>query len=309
MSIGTLEIKNIISNYNMLKASFLWIIFFFFFFGKISISEGEDFSKRGIVSLKPNITEILFALGMGNRLVGVTKYCDFPKEAQKIKKVADYIHINVESVMALQPELVIGSFENSIEKEVSFLEKEGSAVFLYPFGTLSETYTSILEISRIGEEEKRGDLLIKEMKEKLQLLALALNKEGGNSNRHRLLVVVGLRPLVVVGSNNLIDDILLYFGISNVARGSRLSFPTYSLDKLIASQPTVIIDLTMGSEKKNSAASLKWYSQFSSMPAVKNNQIHFLDVADFRGSPRLVKGAEALVEIFSTLSKVGKVDK
>lgn len=284
----------------MLKISFSWGLFVFFLLGSLSSSEGEAFAKGGLVSLKPNITEILFSLGMGDQLVGVTKYCDFPKEAKTIKKVADYIHINVESLLTLRPKLVIGSFENSIEKEISFLRDNGIPVFLYNFRTLSETYASIQEISRITGEEIKGSQRIEEIKDQLKSLALVLNKDKTEQiNRHGLLVVVGLRPLVVVGPHNLIDDILLYFGISNVARRSKLSFPTYSLEKLIASQPTVIVDLTMGSEKKNTVHSLEWYHQFSSIPAVKNNRIYFLDVSDFRGSPRLVKGAEALVEILS----------
>ena len=259
-------------------------------FAKASADKAE--LKGGIISLKPNITEILFALGVGDRLVGVTTYCDYPPAVRKIDKVADYVQVDVEKVLIKRPSLVIGSEENSSKGDVEFLKREGIDVRLYPFGRLSDTYRSIEQIASLLEVPERGKKLVSDMQRGLGL--------ARHDSHKTTLLVVGIKPLVVVGSNNLLDDLLKIVGGKNIAGRSKLRYPAFGTEQLIAAQPDVIIDLTMGNEVKGRTASLSWYRQFSSVPAVRNNQIYFLDVADLSASPRMVVGAGKLSQILNS---------
>lgn len=269
--------------------------------------------RAGIISLKPNITEILFALGVGDRLVGVTTWCDYPPEVKKIDRVADYVQVDVEKVLLKQPKLVIGSEENSSKGDVEFLRKQGIDVRLYPFGRLSDTYRSIEEIARLLGVAERGNELVTEMVRQFDGLTthgstpLTMSNNGHPERRpepveghsRRVLLVVGIKPLVVVGSRNLLDDLLQMAGGKNVAGGSKLRYPVFGTEQLIASRPDVIVDLTMGSEEKGRKNALAWYRQFTSVPAVRNNRIYFLDVADFRASPRMVEGVKKLRDVLN----------
>jgi len=272
-----------------LKKSFNFIYLFIIFLSWNGVVWGNE-GKDRIISLKPNITEILFELGVGDRVVGVTTYCDHPEAVRKIQKVADYVHVDVEKVIALKPNLVIGSKENSIQKDVEFLKNEGIAVHLFSFDRLNETYDSIRGISHLLHVEAKGEEMIGKMKEDLASL-----KPKIPANSLPVLMVVGTRPLVVVGKNNLLDDLLVELGFSNIARGSTIKYPTYTYERFIASQPAVVFDLSMGSEKTDAKAALAWYQHFDSVPAVKNNKIFFLNMEDFLASPRLIIGAKQLV--------------
>lgn len=250
-----------------------------------------------IISLKPNITEILFTLGLGDQIVGVTTYCDSPPQAQKIDKVGDYVHVDVEKIMTLKPTLVIGSEENSLKKGIEFLKNQGISVYLLPFGRLEESLESMVRLAEILGVREKGELLVSQLKEQLAVL----QRSSHPASSLKTLMVVGRRPLVVVGGKNMFDDLATLLHINNVARNSRLRYPSYSIDQLIAAEPEVILDLSMGSEESDETESRRWYQQFKSIPAVAKGQIYFLNISDFRASPRLIEGAKKLTEIFEKL--------
>lgn len=245
-----------------------------------------------LVSLKPNITDILFDLGVGKQLVGVTSYCHPPPSAQKLDRIADYVHVDVERVMALRPTLILGSEENSSKKEVNFLQQRGLKVALFPFRTLAETHDSILKIASLLGRTDQGRALLSEMDRSLKGL-------GQNGHGLRALIVVGTHPLVVAGGNNILSDLLELLGAKNGARDSRLRYPVYSLEQLVAASPELIVDLSMGTEGTQRDSAL--YRRFPSIPAVKNNRIYFLDMDHFPASPKIVEGAKELAQVLGKL--------
>jgi len=250
------------------------------------------YSQERIISLKPNITEILISLGVGDQLIGVTTYCVLPKQKQAMAKVADYVHIDVEKVLTLRPTIVFGSKENSIKKEIEFLKKQGIQVELLPFGRLSSTYSSIQSIASKLGLSGQGRQLVRSMKGSLDQI-----KSTVSGDPAKILGIVDFKPLVVVGSHNLIADLFKLLGYQNVAGASRLRYPSYSIEKLISSRPELIVDFSKGHSGSKQTKALKWYGQYASIPAVANNRIYFLDIADFLASPRLVEGAKKLVAV------------
>lgn len=250
----------------------------------LSVSSPAPAYER-IVSLKPNLTEILFALGLGDKIVGVTTFCDYPPEAQKIDKVSDYLQPDLEKLMAKRPDLVLTSKENSSRREIDFLIHRGYTVMTYESETLAELKETLLSL---GEKLGKGEVA-KKIVDQMNAQLEELKKKSAGSSFPKALFVVGHQPLVIAGSNNLFDDIAPYLGLQNVAGGNHFRYPTYSLEMVLAQAPDIILDFSMGSEATEAGRQemLQWWSRFSGLPAVKNKKVYFYDMGKIRASPRL----------------------
>lgn len=253
-----------------------------------------------IVSLKPNITEILFALGSGPQIIGVTQFCDRPAEAKALPKIADYIRVDAEKVLRLKPDLVLGSTENSSQKEVFFLMDRGVNVKLYDFSTLPEILRSIAAIGKELGKSQESQAIVDKMQRELDVL----KAKSAAMPKPRVLFAVGSNPMVVAGSNNFFNESTEYIGAVNVAAASKLKYATYSTELLIRAAPDVVFELTMGSEKTSATEQerLAWWRQFRSIPAVQNGKIYFLDISRMRAVPSL---PEFLQELFGLLHPTG----
>ncbi len=254
-----------------------------------------------IISLKPNLTEILFALGVGDKIVGVTTYCDFPPQTKMIDKVADYIQPNLEKLIAKNPDLIITSQENSSRREIEFLIHKGYPVLTYESDTFSHLRKTILEL---GEKLNRGEAAQKLVGNLEDHLAFLKKKAEGISRSYKggpphALFVVGHEPLIVAGSQNLLNEMAPYLGVINLASESRLRYPTYSLEMLLQKKPDLILDFSMGTEMSENQQKrmLKWWRKFSDLPAVQNHRIFFLDFSKVRAGPRLAEELEKLLSV------------
>lgn len=258
-------------------------LFFLLAFLSLAIARPACAFSR-IVSLKPNITEILYALGLGPQVVGATTYCRHPPEAEKLAKVADYVHVFTEKVLALKPDLIIASEENSAAKDIYFLMERGLLVRRFRFMTLEDTLASIQEIGDLTGRGKAARDLVGQMRRALS----ALESESASLPKKRVLFVVGYEPLIVAGGDNFFDEATRYIGAINVASQSRLKFPNYTTEALIAAAPDIVVDMAMGSEgAKNPSERIQWWSRYGSIPAVKNRRIYPFDIEKMRATPFL----------------------
>jgi iron complex transport system substrate-binding protein len=239
-----------------------------------------------IVSLKPSITDTVYALGLGDRLVGVTRYCSVPEGRKKPAVVADYTRPYVERIVALSPELVLGSRENSSRRSIDNLRRMGIRVELFPFGNMEESLESIQVISDVLGEEKRGRRLVKE----LRLELARLKRRYGEKSAKRAVIVWGRRPMVVAGTGTFMDEALPYIGSVNAVQGSGVKYPKIGLEELIALDPDVIVDLSMGSEKGDTAK--RPWDRTEAIDA----RVISMDINDFRAGPRLIDGLRKLGE-------------
>ena len=247
-----------------------------------------------IVSLKPNITEILFALGAGDRVVGVTTYCDYPDAAKVLPRVADYIKPFAEKLIVAAPDLVIGSQENTSKKAIWQIEKMGYRVELFPFATLDETLNSIQKIAGLVGKGERGTQLACTIRRAMKTAA----RNGRATAKPRVLVVWGQRPMVVTGPGSFMDELIQAVGGVNVAHRGSMKYPHWSRENVIAANPDVIVDMSMGSEEVNVAS----WKELTTVSAVKNNRIVTLDDSLFRAGPRLPEAVKELARaVFSPL--------
>lgn len=251
-------------------------------------------ASQRIISLKPNITEIVYALGAGDQLVGVTSFCTRPPEAKELPKVADYIRANPEQILKLKPDLVLASKENGSQKEIFFLMDRGIHVELLSFGNFKEIKNSVKTIGRLLHKETTANKILKKMQNEIAFIKTQSKK----LQPQKTLWVVGYEPLVVVGGNNFIDDAGKLLNLENVAGKSELKYPTYSTEQMIRTAPEVIIDLAMGTEAspEKRGEHMAWWQRFPSIPAVKNQKIIPFSMYEFRPVPQLLDTLQNLAK-------------
>ena len=248
-------------------------------------------SPQRIVSLTPSVTETLFALGVGDRLVGVTTYCDYPAQARRLPKIGNFSNPSVEAVLAKQPDLVVGVSQGANHETIRHMERLGLRVLLMSVSSLSDIFNSISLLSREVGRQQAGEKL----KSLIQGSIDRVTERIAGTKRRRVLMVVGLRPLVAVGGGTYIDELLTLAGGENIAAVTSLPWPHLSREYVIAKAPQVIIEGGMGSE--HDAPGKRW-GDLSSIPAVKENRVYsYLSDKILRPGPRIGEALEELARL------------
>jgi len=245
-----------------------------FFIHEGFAGESSSIPARGavpnrIVSLAPSVTETLFALGLQDRVVGVTTYCDYPPEAKKIDKIGDFVNPSIEVILAKRPDLVIGVPEGTDQEKVKRMERLGLRVLLASVSSLSDILNSIKFIASVSGKKEAGEKLV--LKIQAQINQVKRRVEG--AQRRRVLLLVGLRPLVAVGKGTFIDELITLAGGENIAAAAPHPWPHLPVEYVVAKAPQVIIEGVMGSEREEPR---KRWSDLKSIPAVKEDRIYFL---------------------------------
>lgn len=240
-----------------------------------------------IVSLAPSVTETLFALGVGDRLVGVTTFCDYPPQARRVPKIGSFVSPSVEAILAKQPDLVVGVRETDREK-IKRMERLGLRVVVISVTSLNDTFESIHSLAGTVGREEAGEKLLSQLQGQIDRIRTRI----AGAQRRRVLMLVGLHPLVAVGKGTYIDELLTLAGGDNIAGVAPQPWPHLPMEYVVAKAPHVIIEGGMGSEQE---ARSEYWDDFSSIPAVKEGRIYaFHSDKILRPGPRV---GEALEEI------------
>lgn len=245
---------------------------------------------RRIVSLAPSSTEIVFALGAGERLVGTCAQCDHPDAARAVPRIGSYLLPSVEAVLATRPDLVIAVPTPANREAVRALERLGVPVLVVRDRLLADLWEGM---RAIGEAIGRvGEARALETSVRGALDGVAACVAG--RPRPRALMVVGHRPLIVAGGGTLQDELLRIAGGDNVGADIGTAFPQTSLEVVAARAPDVIVDAAMGSEEH--AAGL--FVALRHVPAVRDGRIVAAPADDLlRTGPRVTDAARRLAAI------------
>jgi ABC-type Fe3+-hydroxamate transport system substrate-binding protein len=265
--------------------------FLFAAVGFLAATSGEAAAKLRIVSLKPAITDTIVAMGHSEMLVGVTKYCSVSESSTRPDIVGDYTRPYVEKIISLKPDIVLGSKENSSRKSVKNLEKFGLRVELLSFDSQSEILESVKKIGEFMGRPDDGTRLAAKMKNAL----IEMESRWSKHTPKRLFIVWGRRPLVVAGGASFIEEYLPAIGAINVMSASKIPYPRIGLEEMIAADPEVIIDLSMGNENDRHGG--KVWERVPEIAAVKNKRVYTLKTEDFRPGPRLLDGLDRLAKL------------
>jgi len=235
-----------------------------------------------IVSLAPSITEVLFALGAGDRVAGVTSYCDYPPEAREKTPVGDTLKPSVEKIVALKADLVIVSTASQIEASFRKMDELGIPVYV----TNPRSVDGVLEsINALGELIDSGDRA-KQLSGELRGRIAAVETRVANANRPRILVLLGTEPLISVGAGSFVTDLINRAGAQSISSDDNADYPQYSIETVIAKQPEIILLQSGGTELT---------PRLLQTPAGRSNRVyHIDDDLLLRPGPRIIDGLEQL---------------
>ncbi len=240
-----------------------------------------------IVSLTPSQTEILFAIGLGDKVVGDTAYCDYPPEAAGKPKVGD-MNISTEKVVALKPDLVLAhSFLN--RAEIEKLKSLGIEVLATDPKTLDETISDIQDIGRATGADEAAELVAKNMENAIAEIENQPHKSGSTS----AIVVIQTVPLWVAGPQTFVDEMIARSHGKNIAYDAKAGeFSQFSSETALARNPDVIV-VTRAEDKSFFEKSSIWRKA----NAVKNDRVVVIDPdLIVRPGPRLVDGLKQMSE-------------
>jgi iron complex transport system substrate-binding protein len=235
-----------------------------------------------IVSLAPSITETLFALGVGDRVAGVTSYCDYPPEAKLKDKVGDTLKPNIERIVGIKADLVIVSTSSQLEQYIQNLEGLGIPVYISNPRNLEQVLQSINSMGRLVVAEDRARELVSDMRARIDRVASSL----ASAERPRVLFLLGTEPLITVGGETFMDDLITRAGGRSISTEAGGEYPQYSMETAVAKQPEVIF---VQFDEKQLPERLK------QTPAGRANRVYHLD-DDLvsRPGPRIVDGLEQM---------------
>jgi iron complex transport system substrate-binding protein len=244
-----------------------------------------------IVSLAPNITEILFALGLDKEIVAVSSDSDYPAGAANKKKVGTFWQPNTEAIIASKPDLVL-TLQMRTEQQkptADSLKRLGYQVLTLKIEKIEELLTAIQKIGVAADCTNRAEDLVKEVSNQLN----NLQTEFSSGGKVKVLWVVQTDPLRVAGRNTFINNLLELAGGQNAVGPTIQQYPPIGTEELLACGVEIIIQSAMGATdtSKQQKTAEKFWGKFAALPAVKNNRIYVVQPDTvLRLGPRLPQG-------------------
>jgi iron complex transport system substrate-binding protein len=249
-----------------------------------------------IVSLAPNITEILFALGLGDRVVGVTEFCNYPPEALRLPKVGGFVNPNAEVILALRPDLVVATPNVGNRTFVERLIAVGARVVVVQARNVSEIDPAIEAIAKAAGDPEAGSTLVARLHADLDRETVKV----ASLPRKRTLFCIQIEPLVVAGRGSYPGDLIELAGGENIVPATAGQYPTFSLEAVVAAAPEVIVQSLMDTREGAAGgdALMTYWKRVGSVPAVAKKRVFTVpgDVV-LRPGPRVAEGVAALAAL------------
>ena len=245
-----------------------------------------------LVSLAPSITEVLYAIGSSEQIVGVTEYCDYPPEA-RLKPKVGYIHPNLESIVALRPDLILAPREFLRAEILGKLEQLKLATFILEAKTIEDVLSHIQTIGRMLGHSASADALAAEMRQRIT----EIKARTAALPRPRLLYVLNSEPLITVGPDSFIGQLIELAGGTNVAARAKTPYPRLNMEEVLKADPELLI-FPVGAAEGIPDSEQRVWKRWGTLTAVKQGQFHHIssDLLN-RPGPRIVQGLETLARI------------
>ena len=260
-----------------------------------------------VIALAPSITEIVYALEAEEKLVGATMYSDYPEAAKRLPRVGSYIHLDLEKIVALNPDLCIAVKDGNPKETVLRIEKFGIPVFAVNPNGLKTVINAVKKLGNVLNADKKASEITSEMRQRMdhvKAFTSTLAKRPG------VFFQIGISPIVSTGSGTFLDELIELAGGRNLAKGPK-PYPRFSTEQVLSMKPDVIIITSMARAEIFETVKKDWES-WPNLPAVKNNRVYVVesDILD-RPTPRLVEGLEMLTGVIHPGFKVtsGKPDQ
>ena len=258
------------------------------------VSEKDDIGRSvqlpaevdRVVSLAPSITEIVFAAGAGEKLVGDTTYCNYPPEAQAIEKVGDTQTPNIERIIALKPQLVLVSTASQLETFLGVLDQQGIGVYVVDVKGLDDIAASIRKIGKILGSIQAANASANDLETRISNVRRQMAVP--DEQRPRVFLQISKEPLFTIGRSSFLTDLIRIAGGESVTLNIDSAYPKLSKETAVALDPQIIVLSESEDNKEPNDA-------FKSSRAMKNGRVLSIN-ADIisRPGPRLVDALEKI---------------
>ncbi len=251
-----------------------------------------------IVSTSPSITETLFALGLGDRVVGVSTYCRFPPQVAALPKVGSFLNPDAELIAGLRPDLVIvHEVSNGLDRRLTSLH---IPFVIVDRGSLASVFSSMRQIATAAGVPERADGLIADVQRRLDVIRRAASTRP----KRRVLFIIGRSPgrltdLVAVGPGSYVDELIEIAGGTNVmAIQGQPEYPRISMETVLRLDPDVIVDTvdmgdTDAERRQRQPLNERLWSAYGTLTAVKTRRVHAATTdALVVPGPRVVEAAQ-----------------
>jgi len=257
---------------------------------EIRVTDGEghelvlDAPAQRIISLAPNITELLFAVGAGGQVVAVDRFSDYPHEAKALPKIGDAFQLDRETILALKPDLVVAWGSGGSYETITQLKTLGLNVYISESHGLDDIAIEMKRLAELSGTESVASKVIKAYQDQLE----RLQQRYADKSPVRVFYETWDQPLMTIGGSHVITDMMRLCGGDNVFSNIDVLAPQVSVEAVLSAMPEVII---YGVERDQKH---RW-GAWPLIPAVKNNHLYRID-ADLmvRHTPRILQGLEQL---------------
>jgi len=245
-----------------------------------------------IISLAPGLTEILFSLGLDDRIVGVTDFCNYPEAALTKPRVGG-MNPNMEMILSLHPDLIVGIAGLYQNQNLARFEQFHIPYFAVDPSTLGKIFETILVLGKIGGVEGKAREEVGQLRGRLD----SVRQKVISTPRPRLFYVVDEEPLISVGKGSYLDDLIREAGAVNITGELSKAYPVVSMEYVIRQNPEVIV-LAMDADRILSEEEKRHWSRWSSLSAVRDGKIYKVrrDLLN-RPGPRILDGVEELAQL------------
>ena len=249
------------------------------------VSRMEDASGRlitapvhvsRIVSLAPNLTEILCGIGLREKLVGVSSYSNYPPAVRKLPKVGGFASLNVEMIVSLRPDIAVGTMDGNSETEVAKLRALGIRVFCVFPNDMKGLTRSIDQLGRLFRREAEAKKLASDIELAVKRVKLRADRLTSGKGRPRVLIALDIKPVVSATAQTFIGELIEIAGGVNVVGTYGVRYPRLGLETIVASAPDVILVTGHGS-RKGLLKDLRSWARWRDVPAVRNGKVYLLD--------------------------------
>jgi len=257
-------------------------------------------APRRIVSLAPGITETLYELGLDDKIVGVTSYCNWPPRARQKTRIGGFTNPSIEKIVSLKPDLIIATADGNRKDTVNQLERLGLSVYVTNPSDTDRILKSILHIGEITDKKNAAEKLVEKLRKRLDNITAQIR----NKKKPRVFFQIGLEPVITAGKGTLISEVIDRAGGINIAGNDAARYPRYGAEGIMAGSPDIILFAPMSNDKELEAVKSYW-QKLTQIPAIKNNKIYLINTDLIsRASPRIFDAIETMALIFHPEIKI-----
>jgi iron complex transport system substrate-binding protein len=246
-------------------------------------------AKR-IISLSPHVTELIFAAGAGDKIIGTVNYSDYPAAAKTIPRVGDNRQLDIERILSMKPDLLVVWMHGAFERQLEPLRQAGIPYFFSEPHTLDNIPENLIKLGSLFGTEAQAQAAAQEFRQKLGQLR---TRYQGKSTVRTFYQVWG-KPIYTLNDKSIVSDVIRTCGGENIFGRLAADAPSVSAEAVLLENPELIVT---GDSKNQGVSGIVQWKTFGNMLAVKNNNLLAIDGDQLnRAGPRIVDGAKAVCE-------------